>query len=124
MGGRNYRRGRAFEYRVKHHLEKHGCFVVRSASSHGPADLVALKEGKALLVQCKMRGNLSKVEKEELIHAASLAGADCCLAYLDPYGRRREIVLWKLNPLNPQTSREMPCNTSCHTRSNEDPPVT
>jgi len=98
LGGRNYRKGRAFEYRVKHHLEKGGCFVVRSASSHGPADLVALKGGKVLLVQCKMRGNLSKVEKAELINAAILAGADCCLAYPDPYGKRREIVLWNLKP--------------------------
>ena len=106
MGGRNYRKGRAFEYRVKHYLEKHGSFVVRSASSHGPADLVAMKGGKVLLVQCKMRGNLSKVEKDELINAANLAGANCCLAYPNPYDSK-DIILWNLN-LDPQTSREIP----------------
>jgi Holliday junction resolvase len=70
MGGRSYRIGRAFEYRVRDHLEKGGYFVVRSAMSHGPVDLVGLKRGVVLLVQCKMRGRISRGEREALCSLA------------------------------------------------------
>lgn len=58
----NYQRGRALEYRVRERLERLGYWVVRSASSKGCADLVAVKaEGLPeyrshwlLLVQCKL----------------------------------------------------------------------
>lgn len=52
----NYTRGAAYEYEVKRELEQQGCFVVRSAGSHGPVDLVALTpDGKVVLIQCKTR---------------------------------------------------------------------
>jgi Holliday junction resolvase len=50
----HYRKGSDFERLVKHWLEGEGYFVVRSAGSHGPVDLVAIKgSSPTLLVQCK-----------------------------------------------------------------------
>ena len=40
----NYQRGRAFEYRVRNELRGKGYVVIRSASSKGAADLVAIRK--------------------------------------------------------------------------------
>ena len=48
----NYERGRSFEYRVRDDLISRGYVVMRSAGSRSPADLIAGKPGKILLVQC------------------------------------------------------------------------
>lgn len=40
----NYEKGRAYEYRVKKKLEDEGWTVLRSAGSHGFADLVAIRQ--------------------------------------------------------------------------------
>lgn len=63
----NYRRGAAFELRVAKALEEDGYFVVRSAGSHGAADLVALKLGEVLLVQCKRSGAISREDWNDLV---------------------------------------------------------
>jgi len=47
-----YVKGRAFEYRIKHNLERDGFTVFRFAGSK-PLDLVALKHGKILFCECK-----------------------------------------------------------------------
>lgn len=39
----SYRKGARLEYWVKQKLEKNGYYVVRSAGSHGVADLIAFK---------------------------------------------------------------------------------
>lgn len=55
----SYHSGRGLEQRVKTILKEMGYFVVRSAGSKSPADLVALKQRstetgpRVLLVQCK-----------------------------------------------------------------------
>ena len=50
---RKYLSGRCFEYRIKKYLESKGWLAFRTAGSHGVADIIALKEGVTLLVQCK-----------------------------------------------------------------------
>jgi Holliday junction resolvase len=63
----NYKRGRAFEYRVKKMYEKNGCFAVRAAGSHGPVDILVITDfGKPLFVQCKLSGVISKQERKDL----------------------------------------------------------
>lgn len=50
----NYNAGRAFEYKTKKAWEQAGYTVIRSAGSHGPADLVAFcPDCKVYLIQCK-----------------------------------------------------------------------
>lgn len=53
-----YERGRALEYRVKSSLEKEGYTVSRSAGSHSPWDLVAIRENpgpEVRLIQLKSK---------------------------------------------------------------------
>lgn len=70
MVNKNYNRGRAFEYRVKKHLEKKGYFVVRSAGSKSPFDLVAISRRvrypDIMLIQCKYGTKIGKKERDNL----------------------------------------------------------
>ena len=69
---RNYKNGRALEYRAKKRLEERGWFVVRSAGSHSPVDLVAVKpDQRPLGVQCKLGSGFTSKER--------LALRDFCL---------------------------------------------
>jgi Holliday junction resolvase len=70
-----YARGRAFEWRVKRDLQGKGYWVLRSPCSAGVADLVAIKKGEILLVQCKTGGDMSVKEKDQLITLAKSVGA-------------------------------------------------
>jgi len=66
MTNKNYNSGRAFEYRVKKFLESKGYYVLRSAGSHSPIDLLAVhkRNHDCLLIQCK-HGS-AKADQEEL----------------------------------------------------------
>jgi Holliday junction resolvase len=70
-----YARGRAFEWRVKRDLQGKGYWVLRSSRSVGVADLVAIKKGEILLVQCKTGSDMSIKEKDQLITLAKSVGA-------------------------------------------------
>jgi len=51
----HYRTGSDFERYVRYVLEDEGFFVVRSAGSRGPVDLVAIRGGyPTMLIQCKV----------------------------------------------------------------------
>ena len=57
MPNSNYRAGRAFEYAVKKTLERENYIVLRTAGSHGFADLVAIDPiplEKVAFIQCKI----------------------------------------------------------------------
>ena len=53
MANKNYVSGRRFEYTIKKALEKLGWIAIRSAGSHSPFDIIAIKEGRILLLQLK-----------------------------------------------------------------------
>lgn len=82
MAGR-YARGVAFENQCQHYFEDLGYKVVRSAGSHGPIDLICGKKDEGtILVQCRMRGNVSKEEVAELREwAKDFNNARVLLAY-------------------------------------------
>jgi Holliday junction resolvase len=73
----SYVKGRRFENYVRKKLEKAGYIVARSAGSKGPFDLVALRKGEILLIQCKWRK--SRVDNR-LLEAASKAGGKAIVA--------------------------------------------
>jgi Holliday junction resolvase len=79
----NYRRGAEFERRVADALRLDGYLVYRSAGSHGEADLVALKAGEVLLVQCKLAGpgGVRPAEWNVLFNVARHAGAVALIAH-------------------------------------------
>lgn len=89
--GANYERGRAFEYRAKRDLERRGFVVVRSAGSRTPADLVAGRQGRVLLVQCTISGrSKDKEDRARLREMAERFGAEPVLVWKD--GRRGPLV--------------------------------
>ncbi len=73
----NYSRGHAFELRARSRLEEQGWFVVRSAGSKTPVDLVAIKsDQRPLFVQAKSgTRSLSKRERAEFTEFAQKLGA-------------------------------------------------
>jgi len=50
---KNYLRGSRKEYLAKKQLEEKGFFVIRSAGSHGVADLCAIASERVILLQIK-----------------------------------------------------------------------
>lgn len=95
-----YQRGAAFEHRVKRELEAEGYLVTRSPASKSPYDLLAIPstdigaryaqaghEGYPLLIQCKLRGVIGRVEREALIELAKGYACGAVLAYQLPDGR-------------------------------------
>jgi len=79
---RNYLSGARFERRVKKYYEDLGYFVVRSAGSHSPVDLVAIRnDGRPVFIQCKTDGKISPKERDELLSVSKKAGALPIMAY-------------------------------------------
>ena len=76
-GNKNYLVGRNFEYKLATFFRRKGFFVVRSAGSHGVADLVAHKKGgKPLFIQAKAgKGGITVKEQNELFKIAFEADA-------------------------------------------------
>lgn len=66
----NYQRGADFERRVAVDLTAAGYAVFRSAGSRGIADLLAIKPGLILLIQCKRSGEIDLGEWNKLIELA------------------------------------------------------
>jgi Holliday junction resolvase len=83
----NYEVGRRLEYRIRDLFRRNGYFVIRAAQSK-PIDLVCLRNGRSVLVECKAGSSfLGKERKRELLDLARQAGASVVLAR-----RRRRIV--------------------------------
>lgn len=82
----NYARGSDFERRTKAQLEGFGYAVIRSAGSHSPADLVAMRHGEIVGVQCKRNGRLYPEEWNKFLDWCEAAGATPVLASKGPRG--------------------------------------
>ena len=77
----SYTKGRRFEYRVRDLFRKNGYVVIRAARSK-PIDLVCLKNGNSILVECKTeKSALRKPRKEILLDLAKTSKAIPILAY-------------------------------------------
>lgn len=75
IGGRKAKaRGTAFERRCRKILEAAGYQAVRSAGSHGPADLIAMRQGETAFIQCQMWDHVSTAEWNEFRRLALAAG--------------------------------------------------
>ena len=87
-----YRIGRAFEYRVRDWLIARNYWLCRAARSKGPVDLVAIRKGEVLFIQCKTSGDFSAKERYALVDLAESVGAIPLLA-ARPTGRKLEFKL-------------------------------
>jgi Holliday junction resolvase len=94
-GAAPYRAGTLFERQVQAHLARNGYFVIRAAGSHGVADIVALKHGQTLLVQCK-RAQMRGREWNALLEIAAQCDALPILAERAPRRMPRADPLYTL----------------------------
>ena len=70
-----YLKGYNFERTLKKKLESDGWTVIRSGGSKKP-DLVAAKDGKIIIIECKATAsNLVYLDKEEVNHLQNVADA-------------------------------------------------
>lgn len=76
-----YSKGADFERKIQKYFEDLGYFVIRAAGSHSPIDLVCMKLHDNILVQCRMRGNLTKEEEHKLAVLGNWLGCRVLLAY-------------------------------------------
>ena len=90
----SYRTGRKVEYAVRADLISRGYpIVMRSSQSKGPADLVAIKTGSIMLIQCKKSLAMSPCEWNILLSLATSIDAIPVMAG-QPDGK--QIVYYKL----------------------------
>ena len=77
----NYSRGADFERRIASDLADNGFTTIRASGSHGIADIVALKRGLILMVQCKINGRISPADRHDLADIAHKAGGIALVAH-------------------------------------------
>lgn len=95
--GSQYRRGRAFEYRVRDRFKAKGYEVLRAAGSKGPADLVAFKKGSIIFIQCKI-GHFHQVDEwNSLVDIAESVGATPVYATRDEHSNHRYWIMKRKN---------------------------
>ncbi|WP_370665372.1 restriction endonuclease [Streptomyces sp. IBSBF 2507] len=100
----NYARGRDLEHRVRTHLREEGYEVLRTAGSKSKVDLVAIKTGQILFVQCKRSGALPPAEWNALWDLAQMVGAVPVLAEQLTRGRK----YWRLTGRKDQPGKRQP----------------
>jgi Holliday junction resolvase len=89
MPNANYRAGRDLEYAVMADLTANGYVpMCRAAGSHGPADVIMVKPGELLFVQCKTNGKDSAAKRANLAQLAAWAAAVPLIASWQPTGPR------------------------------------
>ena len=92
----NYTRGATFERKVARNLEEWGYVTVRSAGSHSPADVIAMRYGIIVSVQCKLNGRVDPDEWNEFWEFCLLAGAKPIVAAPQADGRKTGIIYRRL----------------------------
>jgi Holliday junction resolvase len=103
----NYARaGRAVEHAARHLLDDAGYWTQRSAASKGAVDIIALKHGQILFVQCKRSGALPPAEWNALYGLAMELGAVPVLAQIRLAPRR--VVLHRLTAPKDGSRRQQP----------------
>ena len=81
----NYSNGANFERKIKKQYEDDGWFVVRSAGSKGPVDLVAIHvvdyEIQVDLIQCKTRKPTKSERDAAIVFVSKYPGVDMYLVW-------------------------------------------
>ena len=94
MPNAQYNGGRKLEYEAMADLTGNGYILIRAAGSHGPADLVAVKPGETLVIQCKRDGYVTPPERAKLILLAIWMGATPLVAWWRKDGRAARRVAY------------------------------
>ncbi|MEM1940850.1 MAG: restriction endonuclease [Candidatus Caldarchaeum sp.] len=92
----SYRKGRRLEYVVRDVFKRRGWAVVRAAASK-PVDLVCMKDGHTVVVECKHNKRyVTWGEVEPLVQLAEKAGAEPVLVLAEKRGKPvlRSVEKW------------------------------
>ncbi|MEM0444064.1 MAG: hypothetical protein QXF45_03130 [Candidatus Caldarchaeum sp.] len=76
----SYYKGRRLEYKVRDFFLSRGWTVVRAAASK-PVDLVCIKRGRIVVVECKNKKGVTWREVEPFVDFAEKAGAEPVIAF-------------------------------------------
>jgi len=95
MSAAKYRAGLVLEHATRTVLEADGYYVIRSAGSKGAADLVAIKPGEVLLVQCKLDGKMPPYERLAYGQLADRLGVVSLVAYWHKEGNAARTVRFR-----------------------------
>ena len=101
---KKYIKGRAFEYKIRRFFEAMGFYCVRSAGSHTDFDIVAIRNGQCIGIQCKASPNklpdssleiLAKQLGITTVFAQKISGNRVRLYFFKPNGEQsvREAVI-------------------------------
>jgi len=93
--GSKYRKGHRWELKVKKMWEEKDYVVYRSAGSKGAADLIALKDGKIVLIQVKVNRKPTRSEVAKLQKEAKKCKATALIILWN--SKKREIEVYNLN---------------------------
>lgn len=89
-----YEDGRRVEWAVVHDLQANGYETTRAASSKGVADVIGIKAGQVLFVNCKRTSMPRPGERKDLLRvAAMLPGVGVPLVALHPV---RQSLVYRL----------------------------
>jgi Holliday junction resolvase len=104
-----YASGTRFEHKTRDDLISNGYDVIRAAGSKGSTkvDLVAVKPGSLIFIQCKATGTLPPAEWDRLVEVAGWVGAAPVLAANGPRGHGI-VYTQLLGPKRPR-ARTQPC---------------
>lgn len=100
-----YRLGRQVEYRVRDYMKAQGYVAMRSPASKSPIDIIAIKPGQVLFIQCKRGGSLPPKEWNAIFDLAQEAGAIAVMAET-PYPRC--LRFWRLLARKDGSKRRQP----------------
>ena len=92
-GRGQYRRGARFEHTTLTDLRANGYYAQRTPGSKGVADILAVKPGQVLLVQCKTSGTLPPAPWNALYDVAADCGA---LPVMAEKGAPGKVRYWRL----------------------------
>ncbi len=100
-----YRLGRALEYRIRDNLKALGYFAMRSPASKSPVDIIGIRTGEVLMIQCKRGGSLPPKEWNAIYDLAVSCGATPVMAEM-PFPRQTNY--WRLTDRKDGSKRRQP----------------
>jgi len=87
MTNNNYNKGSNFERAIVADLQMKGFFAIRSAGSHSPIDVIAIRKGEVWGVQAKLAGYVSRDDKTKLLNIMDKFGIKPMIATKKRDGR-------------------------------------
>ncbi len=95
MANRKYANGRTLEYAAEADCKANGYWARRLPSSKGECDVIAVKLGEVLMIQCKLDGYMPPAERVKLFNVAAIHGCVPLLASWHKEGRAARTIRYE-----------------------------